>query len=611
MDFVFRNIEAASLNSAKQKFLATGKISQYDFDILTSVDPTASKKYLEWLCWIQLKDEAAGEEGICDWIKRYNNEKGAENRRVVMSMLSHYDDVLRVNSKTPNIMSFSTWKSFESYMDFEIHRPRLENEYRRCFAKATKGVDYKFSGKFTTVAGDICEVYEILTFKGSRSLGDGRPWCIVASQDHYNSYREDNDHFFFIIFHPDSNIYRSLHYIASGPLVKYALLFTNDEEDSFLVDMDNDTVIDTKGKYASSDIDYFSRFKGSKSFFDKLFHDIQEPSDDMDFLVPKGQDQASMDSFMRAFCYGRRLPFFLKKPYVDGIVLGAKQTGSGKYSVTLGFDFEQSFVTKKGGKPCIGGHHDSDLIEGLYLYGDHFGKKTFLDLASTNSADPLCVDFIDISGSAYYAARGLTEEVLVENGALLSSVVDMSNNSGSNTFFCFRNTKIYSSVIHYPERDYVVSDGDNHYYESVGEMKASNSSFSYLCFSPFDSSYKNCKFHNCLLFFRVSNQTIQDIERTVDNSCSFSGFFTFSVFYYSSLVFSLYFKGAFKIGRLIEFLKEYEIGIDTVCVNLRTFGGKYPSSYYYDKWIAAGLPDDEAMDEYFKGSLIKVGFVNG
>lgn len=40
----------SSLNSAKKKYLETGKIDEELFNELSYLDPTQNKKYLEWLC---------------------------------------------------------------------------------------------------------------------------------------------------------------------------------------------------------------------------------------------------------------------------------------------------------------------------------------------------------------------------------------------------------------------------------------------------------------------------------------------------------------------------------------------------------------------------------
>lgn len=224
MDFIFRNIES-SLNSAKQRYLNTGKTPPEIFQFFSDVDYTASKKYLEWLC--KTLDNSSRDKDIKNKIFRFcnhfhnsiNPDSGHNHVFFNLDWLlpgdSHYGKVDQRMEEAK--LEFSTFlRDYERGVqagiiqqkdinDFgndigvfiravEEARPLLSSPHvSKILPRLTEGFDYLLlkngDPKWTLVL--------VKTYRASVMLGGPINWCVIKRESDFDTYLEQFD---FMIF---------------------------------------------------------------------------------------------------------------------------------------------------------------------------------------------------------------------------------------------------------------------------------------------------------------------------------------------------------------------------------------------------------------------------
>lgn len=241
MDFIFRNIDA-SLNSAKQRYLNTGKVSPNIFKFFFDVDYTASKKYLEWLCrmydrnvidgrfianstiglivgnlnfYLELLDNmffTDFEKRSIDNAKKAFSEAFRDYEKGVQSGVVPVKDINKIEYLT----------TFADYVDkarSELSWPPLE----KVLPSLREGIDYSLLDN----SDPHWTLVLIKTYKASKLLGGTRGWCVVQAETHFEAYFKKYD---FMIFAFKKNRFLSycLHIRISGVVDgEVYLLLTN------------------------------------------------------------------------------------------------------------------------------------------------------------------------------------------------------------------------------------------------------------------------------------------------------------------------------------------------------------------------------------------------
>lgn len=205
MDFIFRNIEA-SLNSAKQKYLTTGKISEEEFGLCQGADFTPNKKYLEFIC----KSYVAGDPDDLLSLDQTEYYKWKEH---VRGLLLTYERSFQSKAITRAIDSFKSMEELEGVL-FELRRG-LERSFFNCLAFLKYGEDYEI---LKETEGWV--FFQILSYKASEKLGDGCGWCLSTQETHYEGYRDRYVAIYFVINKEDPEHYRWCFLVpSSGPWV--------------------------------------------------------------------------------------------------------------------------------------------------------------------------------------------------------------------------------------------------------------------------------------------------------------------------------------------------------------------------------------------------------
>lgn len=157
--FVFSNEYLnESLSSARTKYVDTKLMASHEFDMLSRIDPTSTKKYLE---------------KMCDW---YVNDH--DPVREIESYIKKFHTLL------PKLEQ----KDINKYGKFEEFKEMLDGvESKTAIKKViTKGVEVVFEN-------DDVQITQPKTYEESCILGAGTKWC-TASKDtpsHWNDYTEN------------------------------------------------------------------------------------------------------------------------------------------------------------------------------------------------------------------------------------------------------------------------------------------------------------------------------------------------------------------------------------------------------------------------------------
>lgn len=190
MDFIFRETEA-SLNSAKQKYLNTGKIETEVFDLFYHIDPTASKKYLEWLCRIYLK---GGDNSFTvNTVDSFFSSSGYDEVRLeeYRSIFLRFEKLAKAGCLEPEISKYNCFRGLMEaieYAENQLKSPPLTS----MLGQLKEGEDYEIAednAGWTAV--------RVLTYKASTVLGRNVKWCLVQQEFHWKNYA---NRFFWIIF---------------------------------------------------------------------------------------------------------------------------------------------------------------------------------------------------------------------------------------------------------------------------------------------------------------------------------------------------------------------------------------------------------------------------
>lgn len=175
---IFRDT-VSSLNSAKQRYLDTGKIKPIVFDFLKEVDFTSSKKYLEWLCKV-IHEGGGLHNNILLYLSGGFNKDNILNDYRKFLLL--YEKCVKAKLMYPDIRKYPKWVDFCNEAEENsklLSSPPLSEMIR----PLKEGVDYKMvsDNKNWTVVS-------VLTYDASKNLGRDIGWCIVQERRYWNSY---------------------------------------------------------------------------------------------------------------------------------------------------------------------------------------------------------------------------------------------------------------------------------------------------------------------------------------------------------------------------------------------------------------------------------------
>ncbi len=161
----YREFLNEGLNSSRKAFLNTGKIGPEEFERLTLLDVTPTKKYLDSICRFYL--EGHSEEEIKIYIDRFNTLGS------------------NLPKKDINLYSFEELKSSLDSYNSKNQKDKL----------TTKDIEVVYEDeRFFIVRPD--------TFEQSAKYGRGTKWCITGydgGRQYWDNYRNLNYTFYFIL----------------------------------------------------------------------------------------------------------------------------------------------------------------------------------------------------------------------------------------------------------------------------------------------------------------------------------------------------------------------------------------------------------------------------
>lgn len=146
-----------SLSSARKRYLDTNKVTQQEFDYLSEIDPSTTKKYLD---------------KICEWFI-----DGA-TRKELMAVISAYDLLI-----TRNLTQRKDINTFESMNDLEVFLEESKNvksktEQKRAVTQGTKVI----------LDNERFFIVQPLTKEQVKIFSYGTKWCLHEMFDQYKNY---------------------------------------------------------------------------------------------------------------------------------------------------------------------------------------------------------------------------------------------------------------------------------------------------------------------------------------------------------------------------------------------------------------------------------------
>jgi len=173
------NLVRENFKQAKQHYLDTGKVSEDIFRRLAEIDPTSTKKYVQWMCKIWIKESPDIDE--------------------LASIVSEYNAfVERGTAITPDIYQFKTYKDLATEVDH--------------LNKTGTGKSKKQLEKEIEVIRDDEDLYVVrpLNHQACYKLGQtdfnyregdlGSNWCITYKNDtHFSKYYNKDLSTFYLI----------------------------------------------------------------------------------------------------------------------------------------------------------------------------------------------------------------------------------------------------------------------------------------------------------------------------------------------------------------------------------------------------------------------------
>lgn len=184
-----------SLNTARKKYLETGKISQEMFDELLLIDKSSTKKYIEWICKMYLEDKNFDKEILAELLEEFEKHKSINIARDINT----YTSIQDLQNKI-----------LKSVNDAEV----LRANFKRGNLPQVEGAEIVFQNEKVLV-------YRINNKSASCELGAGTKWCIsMKDESHYENYSKDYAIYFIY------NLSKS----SKDPMYKVAILVSWKED---------------------------------------------------------------------------------------------------------------------------------------------------------------------------------------------------------------------------------------------------------------------------------------------------------------------------------------------------------------------------------------------
>jgi len=179
------NIFKESLNSAKQKYLINNLIEEDIFKKLLESDKTSSKKYIEWMCKIYLKDQPELHE-LKNAIEEFN--------ALVLDK--------RIKGEESNIEKYKSFKEFSEYIDRKnneeivVSKTQQENDYKILINNSELFVVAPHNHAASRKVGLKWFAVRPNTKTGTNDC----PWCTTyGAESHWKGYWESGlDSFYYV-----------------------------------------------------------------------------------------------------------------------------------------------------------------------------------------------------------------------------------------------------------------------------------------------------------------------------------------------------------------------------------------------------------------------------
>ena len=161
-----------SLLSAQKSYFETGKITQEQFDLISSIDPSTSKDYTHWLC------------------KQFINGASVDELKDAIDL--YYMAVKKNLTTIKDIFRFKTLNDLELHLNSIAFGTQTRNEQEEQLRK--DGAELVWSNEDSSI-----KIYLIKTKQGSCLYGADTKWCITGKNSIFDSYYRMGVSFYFII----------------------------------------------------------------------------------------------------------------------------------------------------------------------------------------------------------------------------------------------------------------------------------------------------------------------------------------------------------------------------------------------------------------------------
>lgn len=180
-DYIVSLLEARySVDFLKKKYVDTNEISPERFEKLKEIDPTKDKKYLEWLCRMQIKDDY--------YIDELPDDIEAAVHKFSVAATRNY-----IKGREKDINSYKSFDDFMNAVDkINVHIGDLKPTIN--FGHLKPNTDYEI-----VFENDKSMVILLKTYRAAQQLCDDS-YCIQHDKGMWDDQYEDKDIIVFLVF---------------------------------------------------------------------------------------------------------------------------------------------------------------------------------------------------------------------------------------------------------------------------------------------------------------------------------------------------------------------------------------------------------------------------
>ena len=166
----------ASMKTARVKYLDSGRLSNHEFAALLEIDPSPTKKYIDWLCESLIRNGGVTHD--------YAYSMPALIGQFYEMVENHLFPGVDLNKVEPSVNALKNLIQTQEkkYMERAFNLGSL-----------VVGKDYE-----EIQSPSQFRIFRILSYKASKKLGSGTNWCIVPNETKFDEHFEQS-HIYFVI----------------------------------------------------------------------------------------------------------------------------------------------------------------------------------------------------------------------------------------------------------------------------------------------------------------------------------------------------------------------------------------------------------------------------